>query len=1192
MASKRTEPVRLGSRYLLHDVIGRGGMGAVYLATDRLTDSTVALKHVTTAPADLMFASRGDDSSDLHLALAQEFKTLASLRHPNIVSVLDYGFDDQRQPFFTMEYVPDARTIVEVAEGKSTVERIDLMAQVLQALVYLHRRNILHRDLKPGNVLVTTEGKVKVLDFGLSLVSRHTVLDLTQTTPGTPAYLAPELLQGRRAHRGSDLYAAGVIAYEMFAGRFPYDDSNLGTLAVEILSKVVDLACLEASLRPVMERLLAKDPEERYRQAREVLDDLYRQCGAASPLPHMETTELRESFLQAASFVGRDAELALLSEALESAMRGQGSVWLIGGESGVGKTRLCEELRARALVEGALVLRGQAIREGGAPYIAWRDALRHLSLQTTLSDLEASVFKSLVPDIGPLIGREVADAPEVDPASSQRRFLSTVQEVFGRQTQPVTVIVEDLHWAGESLAVLTRLGQSVGRHPLLMIGTYRLEEAPDLPARSGLNLNAPEVHLLTLERLDEKAIADLSASVLGEEAGRQEGIVQLLQRETEGNVFFVIEVLRALAEEAGELDQIATMPLPPSVRAEGTETVARRRLRQVPEAARPLLRLAAVAGRELDLAVLQAALRSGPTPAEAAGLEAWLAACAEALVLEVGERGAQGDRWHFAHDRLREALLADIPPGEARALHRQVAEAMEQVHAEDPAQAALLAHHWREAGDLPRETHYTAQAGLYALESGVYKEALPLLERALAQAERAGLSPLRQAELESGLGEALQGLGQPHASIAHCERALVTLGWRVPATAPGLLLGIVWETGRQVGHRLLMDLFHQRLKATIAPAVMGIAGKSAYPLCAQNYIFLKAIPTYYHILQYTNQAERGGEMALPEQAIGYGMTMLLMGTATLHSVAEHYRRKANAALRQCQDPRAGAIVAATSSMYGLCRAQWEWTDNQPAADRARRFGNLSMYTHLRAVAGHALHFRAQWDEQWNVMSELLEFCRRQNDHHFSNVCLWHLAESALRRGRHDEAQALLDECQPDLEAVEDVPHLIGAYGMRAEIDLARGEMELAEQQVAKALNLMFLPLGSWALNGYSAVAEVALTQLEQEPSLRHRWQVVRAMRHMRLFALLQPVGKPRLAVFACWRAGLRGDHRRAARIAQRGIRLSQQLQTSYDEGLLHYHTGRFLPESDAARREHLGQALAIFERLGAAHDAECTRKLL
>ena len=1192
MVSKGTESVRLGSRYILHDVIGRGGMGAVYLATDRLTDSTVALKHVTTAPADLMFASRGADPSDLHLALAQEFKTLASMRHPNIVSVLDYGFDDRRQPYFTMEYVRGARTIVEVAEGKSTAERIDLLAQVLQALVYLHRRNILHRDLKPGNVLVGSDGKVKVLDFGLSLVSRQTVVDLTQTTSGTFAYLAPELLQGRRAHRGSDLYAVGLIAYEMFAGCYPYNKSNLGVLAVEILNREVDLACLDANLRPVLERLLAKDPEERYRRAREALGDLCRQCGAASLLPRLETTELRESFLQAASFVGRDAELAQLSDALASAMRGQGSVWLIGGESGVGKTRLCEELRARALVEGALVLRGQAISEGGAPYIAWRDALRHLSLQGALSDLEASVFKSLVPDIGHLLGREVADAPEVDPASAQRRFLSTVQEVFERQTQPVTVIVEDLHWASESLAVLARLGQSVGKHPLLLIGTYRIEEAPDLPVRIGLDLKSPQVHLLKLERLDEKTIADLSASMLGEEAGRQDRIVDLLQRETEGNVFFIIEVLRALAEEAGELDQIARMTLPSHVRAEGTETVARRRLRQVPEAARPLLRVAAVAGRELDLAVLQAILRSRSAPENAASLDAWLGACAEALVLEVGERGAKGDRWQFAHNRLREELLADMPLEEKRALHRQVAEAMEQVHPDDPAQAALLAHHWREVGNASKETHYTALAGIYALANGVYNEALPFLERALAQAEQAGLPPLRQAELESNLGQTLGGLGQPTNSNTHSGRALMTLGWRVPTTTPGWVVGIVWETCRQIGHRLIMDVLHRRLKAAVAPAVMDIAGKSMWCLVEQYYPLSRPMPLTYHILHYANRAERGGATALPDQAIAYGSMMLLTGTLTLHAIAESYRRRAEIALQQHPDHRAEVAGALASGCYALTRAQWEKAGNSLASDKAQQIGDMASYTRLRAVAGHALHFQARWDEQSELMSGLQEFCRRQNDHYFSRICMWHLAESALRRGCHAEALSLLDECQPDLEAVADWGHAIAAYGMRIQIHMTRGEMNLARQYAEKALKAMFLPLVSWAITGYAGVVEYYLTQLEQEPSPRHRWQAFRAMLHMRLFAFVHDMGKPRLAACACWQAGVQGQHRLAAKIARNGLQLAQQFHLPYEEGLLHYHTGRFLPPADPARREHLTQALAIFERLGAAYDAECTRKLL
>ena len=242
------ETPTINYRYHLQDVLGRGGMGVVYRASDHLTGDIVALKHVTAEPVDLMFGSRGSDPSNLHLALAQEFKTLASLRHPNIVSVLDYGFDEKRLPYFTMEYIPDAQPFVDAAAGKSIPEKLDLVEQILQALVYLHRRNILHRDLKPANVLVTGAGKVKVLDFGLSLVSKQSRLDLTQTTAGTFAYMAPELLQGWRGHRGSDLYAVGVMAYELLVGGFPYDRNNLGLLVTEILNKPVEVSGLEPGM--------------------------------------------------------------------------------------------------------------------------------------------------------------------------------------------------------------------------------------------------------------------------------------------------------------------------------------------------------------------------------------------------------------------------------------------------------------------------------------------------------------------------------------------------------------------------------------------------------------------------------------------------------------------------------------------------------------------------------------------------------------------------------------------------------------------------------------------------------------------------------------------------------------------------------------------------------------------------------
>ncbi|MGQ9907256.1 MAG: serine/threonine-protein kinase [Candidatus Flexifilum sp.] len=741
----------IGRRYLLQEQLGAGNMGTVHRAVDRLTGQMVALKQIKQPTEQLSFGSHSSDA-DLEMALAQEFKIMASLRHPNIISVLDYGFHvdtalSRRTPYITMELLDGAESFLDFAERLPFDQQIDLLLQMLHALVYLHRRAVLHRDLKPKNVLVV-DNTVKVLDFGLSILSEAAK---EGEAAGTPSYMAPELWMGRPATRQSDLYAVGMIAFRLFAGQHPFDTSSLQTLFRQVQTLDPDLNLLRTPdpVKGVIGRLLAKDPAARYQDAAEVIDALRQACGRDLPL---ETPALRESFLQAATFVGRERELALLSQVLHEALAGRGSAWLIAGESGVGKSRLMDELRTRALVQGALVLRGQAANVATSPYALWANAVRWLVLLADIDDRLAAILKFLVPDIDKLRGMAVPDAREAAPQAAQARILRAIETLVhhvaaGGSTatdavaQPIVLMLEDLHWAdSESLTLLARIAHIAPELPLLVIGTYRDDESPDLPVMlSGMRL-------IKLDRLTPQQTALLTEAMLGP-AGRSPELLELLQKETEGNTFFLVESVRALAEESGQLDRVGSAPLPMRVLTGGIQGIIQRRLNRVPEEARAFLKLAAVSGRYPDLDVIAEVLRQQGEPDRVA---TWLADCADAAVLEVHD-----GEWRFCHNKLRDAVLLEIPLEQSRTLHRQVAEAVEAVYQYSPKSTAeILAYLWQMAGDPAREEHYAALAGEQAVREGAYRAAQRFLERALELQREVSVKPHKQATIRQQLGDA------------------------------------------------------------------------------------------------------------------------------------------------------------------------------------------------------------------------------------------------------------------------------------------------------------------------------------------------------------------------------------------------------------------------------------------------------
>lgn len=736
-------------RYLLLKQLGQGGMGTVYQARDRLSGAVVALKQVTTPAQQLSFGSQGD--GDARLALTQEFRLLARLRHPNIISVLDYGFDGcNSQPYFTMTLIENARDVFQVARQEDFAGKLDLLIQILQALMYLHRHDLLHRDLKPGNVLVTPDRQVRLVDFGLAV-------ELKQANGiiGSLIYVAPEVLNDQPVSTASDLYAVGVMAYEFFTGKHPFAAASLQFMLQQALSTPADRQFLlehvehNEALADVILRLLAKDPAERYHRASDVILDL---CAAVGQTPPSESSLIRDSYLQTAPFTGREVELEQLTAALHQNMHGQGSAWLLEGESGVGKSRLLEELRIRALVEGALLVSGHGSQDG-MPYQLWRTVLPPLALTADLNPDDLQVLLAAVPELQQLIDTPLT--PIEKDEDFQQLLTLAIAGVFQRQERPVVLLLDDLQWAADSLPALRHLCNLAPTLPLLIVGTYRSDEYPYLYGK------LPTAQVISLQRFSRSKIAEISQSILGE-SSNSAPLQDLLWRETEGNIFYIVEVLRVLAEKAGRLDQIHTITLPEQVFARELIAIARQRLSRLPGSDHPLLRVAAVAGRKIDFNLLE---YIDPKFDQAE----WLMRCVDAALLEIS-----GGQWYFTHDKIRQGLLFDLEPAELRRLHRLVAEALEVIYLDSPDYAQQLVHHWHQAGNLPQEAHYTLIYTRQLILANNYQEAQTLLKALLEQVPDlpAEQQISYRIQLLKQLGDTCEGLDE-YAQANDCyERSL------------------------------------------------------------------------------------------------------------------------------------------------------------------------------------------------------------------------------------------------------------------------------------------------------------------------------------------------------------------------------------------------------------------------------------
>jgi hypothetical protein len=692
------------ARFACLDRLGAGTFGVVYRAFDRERSQVVALKKL------LLF-----DSARL-LRFKREFRSLVDLVHPNLVQLYEL-FGDDRQWFFTMELVPGLDFVSYVRPaGMLDWDRLrDALHQLAIGVQALHSSARLHRDLKPSNVLVTTEGRVVILDFGLvkELASHPSTASISSeqsvVLAGSPGYMAPEQAYGGAIGEAADWYAVGVILYKSVTVQLPFAGSWTETLERKQREDAPRLGDLNpdvpADLDEACRHLLARTPEVRSQGAAMLLDTLCRagcqSCGGLS-IRQLEAP-------RSEGFVGRRRELLLLAERFAALTTGQRQVVLIEGQSGIGKTSLLSHFLAGVKRENpaATILRGRCRESESVPYKALdpiADELVRLlqalpqSVSRALLPRQPELLRRLFPVFGELaILSEFPDRPlsHLDEQQIRRRAFETLCELLGRiaDRSRLVISIDDLQWGDlDSISFLAELVLAANAPPLLLILSFRSEQASSNPTLGALRsleqrAQAGESWLnLQLGGLsDEEGLELLGLLDRHGPATSEERSVEIL-RESRGSPMLLAELFRFTSREsfAGGVGQ------PESGRL--LSDMIRRRASSLSATARELIEALSVAGEPLAKATLFRTVRAtDEDPARALGL-----LMNDHLVRVSG--GTAGGELEPFHDQVREASLSWLSSEELRGWHAHLAELFEAEEEPDPQR---LLRHYRGAGNLP-----------------------------------------------------------------------------------------------------------------------------------------------------------------------------------------------------------------------------------------------------------------------------------------------------------------------------------------------------------------------------------------------------------------------------------------------------------------------------------------------------------
>ncbi len=743
-------------------VLGSGGMGTVFKAFDRKGRRLIAMKTMNRAGAAAL------------LRFKHEFRSLLDVVHPNLVTLYELIGDGENW-YLTMELLEGVDFLAYVREPcPDRFGRIRAATRRLaDGVAALHAAGKLHRDIKPSNVIVTRDGRVVLLDFGLAAdqdeEGRHQSSD--DKLVGTAAYMAPEQAAALPVSAASDWYSVGVMLFESVAGRLPF----AGGAILMLMDKQRRDAPSPAEFAPdvpddlasLCVDLLKRDPVARP-TGPQVLQRLGAPAEVARPGARLAPggPSPPSSVGRGVALVGRDAHRAALRAALDDVRGGRPVAVYLHGGSGAGKTALLQGFLDEQSERGdAIVLSGRCYERESVPYKAFDSLVDALArLLGRMSEVEAA---SVLPrDVASLArvfpslrrveavaresrrGRETPDLQEL-----RRRAFAALRELLARlgDRGALIVAVDDLQWGdADSAAMLIEVMRPPDAPVLLFAATYRTEDESTSPLLRALASagalgvgDAPaggfDARALRVEPLAPGEALALAGSLLHGDRGLAEAVA----RESRGSPYFIAELVRHVQAGALDLDAADADP----GRRLALDDVLWSRVRRLPDDAREVLEVVALSGRPLRLVDL-----NGCVDEAVDGRSALALLRAARLVRGTGR--AETDEVEAYHDRVRETVAARLAPDVSRAKHGRLAAVLEASGEADP---EVVGVHFLAADEPAKAAGYFAAAADEAAEALAFERAAALYRKAIEIGRHDDVS---RATLSARLGDALANAGR------------------------------------------------------------------------------------------------------------------------------------------------------------------------------------------------------------------------------------------------------------------------------------------------------------------------------------------------------------------------------------------------------------------------------------------------